>query len=95
MSLQASTSQTVGPFFVIGCTWLNRNEIASDVLPDILLIIELILMAINLFLTPPGDLQSHPHALLSADTEQASRPKFSGIRQNSNGRRREISLYHG
>jgi protocatechuate 3,4-dioxygenase, alpha subunit len=30
MSLQASTSQTVGPFFVIGCTWLNQNEIARE-----------------------------------------------------------------
>jgi len=30
MSLQASTSQTVGPFFIIGCTWLNRNEIAGE-----------------------------------------------------------------
>jgi protocatechuate 3,4-dioxygenase alpha subunit len=30
MSLQASTSQTVGPFFVIGCTWLNRSEIAGE-----------------------------------------------------------------
>jgi protocatechuate 3,4-dioxygenase alpha subunit len=30
MSLQASTSQTVGPFFIIGCTWLNRSEIAGE-----------------------------------------------------------------
>jgi protocatechuate 3,4-dioxygenase alpha subunit len=30
VSLQASTSQTVGPFFIIGCTWLNRNEIAGE-----------------------------------------------------------------
>ena len=30
MSLQASTSQTVGPFFIIGCTWLDRNEIAGE-----------------------------------------------------------------
>jgi protocatechuate 3,4-dioxygenase alpha subunit len=30
MSLQASTSQTVGPFFIIGCTWLNRHEIAGE-----------------------------------------------------------------
>jgi protocatechuate 3,4-dioxygenase alpha subunit len=30
VSLQATTSQTVGPFFVIGCTWLNRNEIAGE-----------------------------------------------------------------
>ncbi|HTP43160.1 MAG TPA: protocatechuate 3,4-dioxygenase subunit alpha [Candidatus Acidoferrum sp.] len=29
MSLQASTSQTVGPFFVIGCTWLNCDQIAA------------------------------------------------------------------
>jgi protocatechuate 3,4-dioxygenase alpha subunit len=30
VSLQASTSQTVGPFFIIGCTWLNRSEIAGE-----------------------------------------------------------------
>jgi protocatechuate 3,4-dioxygenase alpha subunit len=30
MSLQASTSQTVGPFFIIGCSWLNRSEIAGE-----------------------------------------------------------------
>jgi protocatechuate 3,4-dioxygenase, alpha subunit len=30
MSLQASTSQTVGPFFIIGCAWLNRNEIVGE-----------------------------------------------------------------
>jgi len=40
MSLQASTSQTVGPFFVIGCTWLNRNEIASEGVPGERVIIE-------------------------------------------------------
>jgi len=30
VSLQASASQTVGPFFIIGCTWLNRSEIAGE-----------------------------------------------------------------
>jgi protocatechuate 3,4-dioxygenase, alpha subunit len=30
MSLQASTSQTVGPFFIIGCSWINRGEIAGE-----------------------------------------------------------------
>ena len=29
MSLQATTSQTVGPFFRIGCSWLNRDELAG------------------------------------------------------------------
>jgi len=29
MSLQATTSQTVGPYFRIGCTWLNRDDIAG------------------------------------------------------------------
>jgi|SRR5579872_5234640 len=29
MSLQATTSQTVGPFFSIGCTWLNRDDLAT------------------------------------------------------------------
>jgi len=29
VSLQATTSQTVGPYFRIGCTWLNRDEIAG------------------------------------------------------------------
>jgi protocatechuate 3,4-dioxygenase, alpha subunit len=29
MSLQATSSQTVGPFFIIGCAWLNRAEIAG------------------------------------------------------------------
>lgn len=28
MSLQATTSQTVGPFFSIGLEWLNRDELA-------------------------------------------------------------------
>jgi len=32
MSLQSTTSQTVGPFFIIGCTWLNCDEIAG---PDV------------------------------------------------------------
>ena len=30
MSLPPTTSQTVGPFFVIGCDWLNRDEIAGE-----------------------------------------------------------------
>ena len=30
MSLPATTSQTVGPFFVIGCGWLNRDAIAGE-----------------------------------------------------------------
>ncbi|MBV9086158.1 MAG: protocatechuate 3,4-dioxygenase subunit alpha [Acidobacteriaceae bacterium] len=29
MSLQATTSQTVGPYFRIGLTWLNRDNIAG------------------------------------------------------------------
>jgi protocatechuate 3,4-dioxygenase alpha subunit len=29
MSLQATSSQTVGPFFTIGLDWLNRNELAG------------------------------------------------------------------
>jgi protocatechuate 3,4-dioxygenase, alpha subunit len=29
MSLQASTSQTVGPFFRIGCMWLNRDDLTG------------------------------------------------------------------
>lgn len=29
MSLQATTSQTVGPFFAIGSTWLNQNDLAG------------------------------------------------------------------
>jgi protocatechuate 3,4-dioxygenase, alpha subunit len=29
MSLQATTSQTVGPFFTIGSTWLNQNDLAG------------------------------------------------------------------
>jgi len=29
MSPPTTTSQTVGPFFVIGCAWQDRNEIAS------------------------------------------------------------------
>jgi len=29
MSLQATSSQTVGPFFTIGLDWLNRNELAA------------------------------------------------------------------
>jgi protocatechuate 3,4-dioxygenase alpha subunit len=29
MSLQSTTSQTVGPFFRIGCSWLNCDEIAG------------------------------------------------------------------
>jgi protocatechuate 3,4-dioxygenase alpha subunit len=29
MSLQATTSQTVGPFFTIGSTWLNRDSLAG------------------------------------------------------------------
>src|SRR5215472_3321616 len=32
MSLQSTTSQTVGPFFIIGCTWLNCDGIAG---PDV------------------------------------------------------------
>jgi protocatechuate 3,4-dioxygenase alpha subunit len=30
MSLQASTSQTVGPFFKIGFDWLNRDNLVSE-----------------------------------------------------------------
>lgn len=30
MSLQATTSQTVGPFFRIGCGWLHQDSLASD-----------------------------------------------------------------
>ncbi len=30
MSLQATTSQTVGPYFRIGCTWLNRDNLAGS-----------------------------------------------------------------
>jgi protocatechuate 3,4-dioxygenase alpha subunit len=30
MSLQTTTSQTVGPYFRIGCTWLNRDNIAAE-----------------------------------------------------------------
>jgi protocatechuate 3,4-dioxygenase, alpha subunit len=30
MSLQATTSQTVGPFFTIGCTWLNRDDLTAS-----------------------------------------------------------------
>jgi protocatechuate 3,4-dioxygenase alpha subunit len=29
MSLQATTSQTVGPFFAIGLTWLNQDNLAG------------------------------------------------------------------
>lgn len=29
MSLQATTSQTVGPYFSIGLTWLNRDNLAA------------------------------------------------------------------
>jgi protocatechuate 3,4-dioxygenase alpha subunit len=29
MSLQSTTSQTVGPFFVIGCDWLNTDKLAD------------------------------------------------------------------
>ncbi|MGA8144941.1 MAG: protocatechuate 3,4-dioxygenase subunit alpha [Candidatus Acidiferrales bacterium] len=29
MSLQRTTSQTVGPFFRIGCSWLNRDGLAD------------------------------------------------------------------
>jgi protocatechuate 3,4-dioxygenase, alpha subunit len=29
MSLQATTSQTVGPYFAIGLTWLNRDNLAG------------------------------------------------------------------
>jgi protocatechuate 3,4-dioxygenase alpha subunit len=29
MSLQGTSSQTVGPFFIIGCAWLDRAEIAG------------------------------------------------------------------
>ena len=29
MSLQATTSQTVGPFFSIGLAWLNRDDLAG------------------------------------------------------------------
>ena len=29
MSLQATSSQTVGPFFKIGFDWLNRNDLAG------------------------------------------------------------------
>lgn len=30
MSLQATTSQTVGPYFKIGLQWLNRDNLAGD-----------------------------------------------------------------
>jgi protocatechuate 3,4-dioxygenase, alpha subunit len=30
MSLQATTSQTVGPFFNLGLHWLNREDLAGD-----------------------------------------------------------------
>ncbi len=30
MSLQATTSQTVGPYFKIGLQWLNRDNVAGD-----------------------------------------------------------------
>ena len=30
MSLQATTSQTVGPFFALGSTWLNRDDLAGS-----------------------------------------------------------------
>lgn len=29
MSLQATSSQTVGPFFLIGCAWMDRAELAG------------------------------------------------------------------
>ncbi len=29
MSLQATSSQTVGPFFVLGCAWIDQAEIAG------------------------------------------------------------------
>jgi protocatechuate 3,4-dioxygenase alpha subunit len=30
VGLQATTSQTVGPFFHIGCHWLHQNQLAAD-----------------------------------------------------------------
>jgi len=33
MSLQATTSQTVGPYFKIGLQWLNRDNLAGDGVP--------------------------------------------------------------
>jgi protocatechuate 3,4-dioxygenase, alpha subunit len=29
MSLQQTTSQTVGPYFAIGLTWLNRKDLTG------------------------------------------------------------------
>ncbi|MGB0035952.1 MAG: protocatechuate 3,4-dioxygenase subunit alpha [Candidatus Acidiferrales bacterium] len=29
MTVQATTSQTVGPYFAIGCTWLNQDNLAG------------------------------------------------------------------
>jgi len=30
MSLQATTSQTVGPYFKIGLQWLNRDNLVGE-----------------------------------------------------------------